>query len=120
MRIQFLREKMGLSRKDLAEILNTSSVTIYRWETGVFDPPLQQLRVMSQLFNTSIDDIVRDPQKPTLDEKGLIPGMNLHATRRLLRAYAKWEKGEERREKWRLEKAVKDRGRTGKTASSVA
>ncbi len=37
-RIKTIREKLGLSREQLAVVLSTNPATVWRWEMGEFEP----------------------------------------------------------------------------------
>ena len=56
-RIIALRERKGLSQKDLAEIISVSAPTLSRWENGVVTPPLQQLEHISDMLGTSLEEL---------------------------------------------------------------
>ena len=62
--IKQLRIKQGLSLVDLADRLNTrfgSSVNkgmISKWENGLTDPKLDNVRQIAQLFNVSLDEML--------------------------------------------------------------
>ena len=57
--IKFLRETAGLSVKKLAEILEFETVQgIYRWQEGKTLPAIENLLLLSNLFNKTINEIV--------------------------------------------------------------
>ena len=57
--IKKLRENAGLSVKKLANILEFETVqTIYNWQKGKHLPSLENLFLLSSLFNKDINDIV--------------------------------------------------------------
>jgi len=53
-----LRKSKGLSQEELAEKLNVSRQTVYKWETGQSYPELDRLMLIAKLFGRSIDDLV--------------------------------------------------------------
>lgn len=62
MRIGELREKAGLTKKQLADKLGVDISTVCKWETGENRPMADGLLQLSELFGCPIDDIfVRDP-----------------------------------------------------------
>ena len=65
-----LRNKQKMSQGDLAEKLNVSRQSISKWETDASIPELDKLIMLSDLFNITMDELVRDelPEKDT-DEK---------------------------------------------------
>ncbi len=57
--IRALREKNGMSAKDLQEIFGfTSPQAIYKWQWGQTLPDLANLLVMARLWNVSVEDIL--------------------------------------------------------------
>lgn len=58
--IRYLRKKKGMSQDALAELLGYKSyTTIQKWETGVSEPPIKQLRRMAEFFQVDIDDMAK-------------------------------------------------------------
>lgn len=70
-RIFELRNKQKMSQGDLAEKLNVSRQSISKWETDASVPELDKLIMLSDLFNITMDELVRDelPEKDTDEEK---------------------------------------------------
>lgn len=66
-----LRNKQKMSQGDLAEKLNVSRQSISKWETDASVPELDKLIMLSDLFNITIDELVRDelPEKSAYEEK---------------------------------------------------
>lgn len=58
------REKAGLSQKDVADSLNISRQSVSKWETGKAYPDIENLVVLSRLYQMSLDDLVIDTQEP--------------------------------------------------------
>lgn len=54
-----LRKQRGLSQEELAEKIEVSRQTIYKWETGQNYPEMDRLVILSELFNCSIDDLIK-------------------------------------------------------------
>lgn len=54
-----LRKEKGLSQEQLAEKLDVSRQTIYKWETGQSYPEMDRLVMLSDLFKCSIDDLIK-------------------------------------------------------------
>jgi transcriptional regulator with XRE-family HTH domain len=57
--IKFLRKRRMLTQMDLAETLNTKRSSINNYENGTAVPPVNVLISLSDLFNISIDTLVR-------------------------------------------------------------
>ena len=56
--LKILRLAKKISQKELAEKMNTTIKTISHWETGYTEPSLQQLVMLSNIFDISIDDLI--------------------------------------------------------------
>ncbi len=55
LRIKELRNECGLTQKDLAEKINTTSKSIWAYENNGAVPPLDVLSKLADFFNCSID-----------------------------------------------------------------
>ncbi len=65
-----LRKLTGMTQLELAEKLDYSDKSISKWEQGNGIPDVRTLVQISQLFNVSLDDLVRDtPEKPVMPKK---------------------------------------------------
>ena len=53
------RQALGLSQEELAQRLYVSRVTVSHWETGRTLPDVQCMLLLSNLFGTTIDEMVR-------------------------------------------------------------
>ncbi len=53
------RSRLGLSQDELAQRLYVSRVTISHWETGKTLPDVQSMLLLANLFDTTIDELVR-------------------------------------------------------------
>ena len=59
-----LRTTNNMSQGDLAEKLNVSRQSVSKWETGASIPDLNKLILMSELFQVTIDELVKDKHEP--------------------------------------------------------
>ncbi|MDO4521768.1 MAG: helix-turn-helix transcriptional regulator [Eubacteriales bacterium] len=64
--LKLLRHSLGLSQQKLAEKLNTTQQSIYKYENDVSQPDIQTLKAMSHFFQVSIDYIVGNSDVPAL------------------------------------------------------
>lgn len=65
------RAQIGLSQEELAERIFVSRQTVSNWETAKTYPDVQSLLLLSQLFDTSIDELVKgdvETMKETLKQ----------------------------------------------------
>lgn len=54
------RERLGMSQEDLAKAIFVSRQTISNWETHRTYPDVQSLLLLSRVFETSVDSLVRE------------------------------------------------------------
>lgn len=58
-----LRTEKGMSQSDLADALSVSRQSVSKWETDSATPDLEKLLKLSQLFDISLDELVKgEPQ----------------------------------------------------------
>ena len=62
-----LRKQKGLSQEELANRLNVSRQTISKWEVGESTPDMEKLVAISDLFEVSLDELVKG-EEPKLAE----------------------------------------------------
>ena len=55
LRIKYIREDREMKQKDVAEFLNISQTNYSKYELGKINIPIETLKKMSILFDTSID-----------------------------------------------------------------
>ena len=60
------REKAGLSQKDVAEALNISRQSVSKWETGKAYPDIDNLIILSELYDVSVDYLIKNNQESSL------------------------------------------------------
>ena len=53
-----LRKLHGMSQEDLAEKLQVSRQTISKWEAGDSLPDIEKSRILADMFEVSLDDLV--------------------------------------------------------------
>lgn len=58
-----LRTKHGLSQDELAEKVFVTRQAVSRWETGDTVPSIETLKLLSKLYNVSINTLLGSPQK---------------------------------------------------------
>lgn len=67
-KLLILRKKKGLSQDQLAEILDVSRQSISKWESQQTLPELSKIVVMSDIFNVSIDQLLKDDMTIEIEE----------------------------------------------------
>ena len=63
-KILSLRSQKGLSQLELAEKLEVSRQSVSKWETGQSVPDLDKLIKLSDLFGITVDELVREGERP--------------------------------------------------------
>ena len=66
-RIQYLREKNGMTQTALAKCLNISRSAVNSWEMSLSVPSLANIIEMTKIFNVTADYILTLSDKFTLD-----------------------------------------------------
>lgn len=61
--IRTLRTEKGLSQDELAEKLYVTRQAVSRWETGETTPNIDTLKLLSKLFDVSINTLLGSPRK---------------------------------------------------------
>lgn len=52
------RKKMGFTQEQLAEKCNVSRQAVTKWESGESEPSIAKVRILSTVFNISIDELI--------------------------------------------------------------
>lgn len=72
-KLKKLREEKGLSQEGLAKELNVSRQAVYKWEADKGYPDIENLINISDLFEVTIDELIRNDKKLqdkiTIDEE---------------------------------------------------
>lgn len=64
-----LRKEKGLSQEALAEKLNTTRQAISKWENAQGYPETEKLLMIGNIFNVSMDYLLKDTVQPSNDEE---------------------------------------------------
>lgn len=57
-KIEYFRENMNISRKELAEIMGVSVQTVYRWENGARIPDVLTFMKLARILGTTMDELL--------------------------------------------------------------
>ena len=64
MRLRELRRRKKLSQAKLGKLMGVTGQTILNWESGIFEPNIDQLIKLANIFNVSVDYLIgRDRAK---------------------------------------------------------
>lgn len=64
-----IRKKQGLSQEELGQELQVSRQTISKWESGQSYPDFQKLVLLSDYFDMTLDELVKDIDVQDVREK---------------------------------------------------
>ena len=70
-KILSLRTERGMSQDDLAEKLDVSRQSVSKWETAQSTPDLDKIIKLADLFGVSVDQLVREGERPQPPEPSL-------------------------------------------------
>ena len=62
-KIKLYRENKKLTQNDLADILEVSSGTISKYESGALEPNIESLKKLADFFGITIDELLKDEEK---------------------------------------------------------
>lgn len=68
-KLKMLRKESNLTQEELAERLNVSRQAITKWESGDRTPDIENLKQISILFNTTIDELIKENKIVTVESK---------------------------------------------------
>ena len=66
-----LRKQNGLTQEEIAEFLHISRQSVSKWELGLTEPSLGDIKRLSQILNCSVEELVSGPVVKTLEDKNL-------------------------------------------------
>ncbi|MFL0196961.1 helix-turn-helix domain-containing protein [Clostridium sp. WILCCON 0269] len=72
-RLSSLRKSHGMSQSDLAEKLGVTQQTVSKYENGSREPDAETLKLLSSIFNVSIDYLLDNSNKKEVDIEINIP-----------------------------------------------
>lgn len=67
-----IRKKQGLSQEELGMELQVSRQTISKWEAGQSYPDFQRLVMLSDYFDMTLDELVKDIDVQDVREKSML------------------------------------------------
>ena len=73
MNIRYFRKRLSVTQEQLAEQLNVSRQTVAKWENAEVTPNINDCVKMSEIFQVSVDDLVKNMEEkelPLVSPKG--------------------------------------------------
>ncbi len=68
MRLRELRKINNLTQKDLGKKMGVSAQTILNWENNVYQPSVNELIKLADIFNVSLDYLVNRERNNNIDD----------------------------------------------------
>lgn len=68
-KLKKLRKEEGLTQEQLAEKLNVSRQAITKWETGEGVPDIENIKQISNLFNVTIDELLKEEKNINIEKR---------------------------------------------------
>ena len=62
-KIKLYRESKKMTQNEIAEILDVSSATVSKYESGALEPNIESLKRLADLFEVSIDELLKDDEE---------------------------------------------------------
>ncbi len=57
-RLKELRKEKNVTQTDISKILNVSKMAVSHWEKGNSEPSIEQLKILANYFDVSVDYLV--------------------------------------------------------------
>lgn len=73
LKLREAREKIGISQKELAKMINVSPSRYNQWETGKYDPDTEMLILIAKALGTTVDALVGNNEAKQAHIKSRIP-----------------------------------------------
>ena len=60
--LKLRREELGLTQRDIGQVLGKTDQTISNWETGIYEPKMtpREFKRLCEILGWSLDDIPED------------------------------------------------------------
>jgi transcriptional regulator with XRE-family HTH domain len=59
--LQRIRKEKGMSQKELADALGVTQGTVSAWESGRWDPTVENLRAVAKVLGVTVDELIGEP-----------------------------------------------------------
>ena len=68
-KLKMLRKQSNFTQEELAEKLYVSRQAITKWESGDGTPDIENLKQISIVFNTTIDELIKEDINVTIENR---------------------------------------------------
>lgn len=59
-KIKIYRENKNMTQYEIAEILGVKPATVSKYESGTLEPNIESLKKLAELFEVSIDELLKE------------------------------------------------------------
>lgn len=77
-----LRKNANMTQAELAEKLNVSRQAVSKWEKAVSIPDIENMLLLSKVFNVSVDELVDNKQKTISEDRSEDSNANIQSTKK--------------------------------------
>ena len=71
-KIKFYRENKNMTQSEIAEILEVKPATVSKYETGTLEPNIESLKRLAEIFEITIDELLKDKDKFDVSELDIL------------------------------------------------
>lgn len=57
-KLKYLRKEKGISQEELAQVIHVTRQSISKWETGTAYPDIDKMKILSEFYKISLDDLM--------------------------------------------------------------
>ena len=62
-KIKLYRELNKMTQNEIADILEVSTATISKYESGTLEPNIESLKRLAETFNITVDELIKDEER---------------------------------------------------------
>ena len=62
-KIKLYRESNKMTQNEIADILEVSTATVSKYESGTLEPNIESLKRLAETFNITVDELIKDEEK---------------------------------------------------------
>jgi len=57
-KLKYLRKEKKISQEELAQVIHVTRQSVSKWETGTAYPDIEKMKILSDFYNISLDDLM--------------------------------------------------------------
>lgn len=71
-KLKLYRERINMTQKEVAEYIEVEPATISKYESGIREPNVESLKRLSELFEVSLDELLKDEEEIDVSKLNLL------------------------------------------------